>query len=203
VVRDVALAASGLLNPKLGGPSIFSPIPESLLALSYAPLTWNEERGPDRYRRALYTFRRRSLPYPMLQNFDVPNGDFSCVRRQRSDTPLQALTTLNEVIFAECARALARRTLAESPADDRQRIVRAFRLCVSRPPSDEECLTLVELLDEQRTRIAEGWLDPRQIATGTHELPADLPPGATPADLAAYTIVSRVILNLDETITKE
>jgi len=202
IVRDVALAASGLLNPKLGGESIYAPIPESLLALSYAPLTWNEERGPNRYRRALYTFRRRSLPYPMLQNFDTPNGDFSCVRRQRSDTPLQALTTLNEVIFTECARALAQRTLSEAPADDPQRIVHAFRLCVSRPPSEVECQTLLDLLGKQRERIAEGWLNVREIATGENALPGKLPPGATPADLAAYTVVARVILNLDETITK-
>jgi hypothetical protein len=202
IVRDVALAASGLLNPKLGGESIYAPIPESLLALSYAPLTWNEERGPNRYRRALYTFRRRSLPYPMLQNFDTPNGDFSCVRRQRSDTPLQALTTLNEVIFTECARALAQRTLSEAPAEDSQRIAHAFRLCVSRQPSEAESQTLLELLGKQRERIAEGWLNAREIATGENALPETLPQGATPAYLAAYTVVARVILNLDETITK-
>jgi hypothetical protein len=138
----------------------------------------------------------------MLQNFDTPNGDFSCVRRQRSDTPLQALTTLNEVIFTECARALAQRTLAEAPADDQQRIAHAFRLCVSRPPSEVECQTLLDLLGKQRVRIAEGWLNVREIATGENSLPSQLPQGATPADLAAYTVVARVILNLDETITK-
>ncbi len=203
IVRDIALAASGLLNPKLGGASIFAPIPESLLALSYAPLTWNEERGADRYRRALYTFRRRSLPYPVLQNFDTPNGDSSCVRRQRSDTPLQALTTLNEVIFAECARGLARRTLASSGPGDAERITFAFRCCVSRTPSEAEIAALAQLLAKSRQRIAEGWTNPRDIATGKNELPENLPQGVTPADLAAYTIVSRVILNLDETITKE
>ncbi len=202
IVRNVALAASGLLNPKLGGESIFAPIPQSLLALSYAPLTWNEETGPDRYRRALYTFRRRSLPYPMLQNFDTPNADFSCVRRQRSDTPLQALTTLNEVIFTECARTLARRALAEAGPGDEERIEHAFRLCVSRSPSNAELQTLVDLLNKQRQRIAEGWLNPREIATGKNELPGELPPGATPTELAAYTVVARVLLNLDETITK-
>ena len=134
-MRDIALAASGKLNPKLGGPSIFAPIPESLLGLSYAPLTWTEETGADRYRRALYTFRRRSLPYPALQNFDTPNGDFSCVRRQRSNTPLQALTTLNEVIFTECARSLAQRTLAMAGPSDEERVTFAFRSCVGRPPT--------------------------------------------------------------------
>lgn len=202
IVRDIALAASGQLNPVIGGPSIYSPIPESLLALSYAPLTWNAETGPDRYRRALYTFRRRSLPYPALQNFDTPNADFSCVRRQRSNTPLQALTTLNEVIFVECARALALRTLSAGPSDA-ERVTFAFRSCVGRAPSEAECQALVGLVARQQQRIAEGWTDAREIATGKHELPEKLPLGATPAQWAAYTVVARVILNLDETITKQ
>jgi mono/diheme cytochrome c family protein len=203
IVRDIALAASGRLNAKVGGPSIFAPIPESLLALSYAPLTWNAETGPDRYRRALYTFRRRSLPYPALQNFDTPNADSSCVRRQRSNTPLQALTTLNEVIFTECARALAHRTLESSGPNDVDRVTFAFRSCLARRPTDEECRALVALVDRQRARIADGWTNAREIATGKNELPDNLPPGATPAQLAAYTVLARVILNLDETITKE
>jgi mono/diheme cytochrome c family protein len=203
IVRDVALAASGRRNPTIGGPSIFSPIPESLLGLSYAPLTWNAETGPDRYRRALYTFRRRSLPYPALQNFDAPNADFSCVRRQRSNTPLAALTTLNEVIFTECARAMARRALEAPAAGDAERVAMAFRWCVARQPTESECQALVDLLNKQRARIAEGWINAREIATGTNEPPAALPAGATPAQLAAYTVVARVILNLDETITKE
>jgi hypothetical protein len=203
VVRDIALAASGRVNPKLGGPSIFAPIPQSLLALSYAPLTWDEETGADRYRRALYTFRRRSLPYPALQAFDTPNGDFSCVRRQRSNTPLQALTTLNEAIFTECARALAHRTLAAAGPSENERIAYAFRLCISRAPNEAEQAVLTELLHKQLVRIADGWTDARQIATGESKLPEDLPAGVTPAQLAAYTVVARVILNLDETITKE
>ncbi len=203
IVRDIALAASGQLNPAIGGPSIYSPIPESLLALSYAPLTWNAETGPDRYRRALYTFRRRSLPYPALQNFDTPNADLSCVRRQRSNTPLQALTTLNEVIFVECARALALRTLSAAGPSDAERVTFAFRSCVGRAPSEAECQALVGLVARQQQRIAEGWTDAREIATGKHELPEKLPPGATPAQWAAYTVVARVILNLDETITKQ
>jgi len=203
IVRDIALAASGRLNPQLGGPSIFAPIPESLLALSYAPLTWNAETGPDRYRRAMYTFRRRSLPYPALQNFDTPNADSSCVRRTRSNTPLQALTTLNEVIFTECARALARRTLASAGPSDTERVTFAFRACVSRAPSEAECQALIELAHKQQQRIADGWSDAREIATGEHKTPDDLPPGTTPAQLAAYTVVARVLLNLDETITKE
>src|SRR5206468_3728018 len=106
IVRDITLAASGLLTDKIGGPSIFAPAPPYLFLppASYAPFTWTEATGPDRYRRAIYTFRRRSTPYPFLQTFDTPNGDFSCVRRLRSNTPLQALMTLNETVSMECAQ---------------------------------------------------------------------------------------------------
>src|SRR5207302_3512426 len=109
IVRDVTLAASGLLDPTIGGPSVFPPAPAFMFLppASYGPKIWKEATGNDRYRRALYTFRYRSVPYPPLQNFDAPNGDYSCVRRARSNTPLQALTTLNEPVFLECARALA------------------------------------------------------------------------------------------------
>src|SRR5262245_57733996 len=137
----------------------------------------------------------------MLQNFDTPNADFACVRRQRSNTPLQALTTLNEVIFAECARALARRTLELGGASDAERVTYAFRSCVGRAPTEAERAALAGLLGKQLARIAEGWLDAREIATGENKLPADLPAGVTPAQMAAYTVVARVILNLDETIT--
>jgi hypothetical protein len=205
VVRDIALSASGLLNPKLGGPSIFTPAPDFIFQppASYAPFPYKEETGPDRYRRALYTFRRRSTPYPMLQVFDAPNGDFSCVRRMRSNTPLQALVGLNETIFTECAQALARHTLIEGGRTDAERIAYAFRRVLSRTPATDETQDLISLLDKERKRIAEGWLDPRQIATGKNDLPADLPKGATPAELAQYTLVARVILNLDEAMTKE
>ena len=112
IVRDIALAASGLLDAKVGGRSV-SPLPRFMLMppVSYGPKIWPVETGPERYRRALYTFRYRSLPYPGLQAFDAPNGDSSCVRRSRSNTPLQALTTLNEPVFMECARNLAIETL--------------------------------------------------------------------------------------------
>jgi hypothetical protein len=205
VVRDIALAASGLLNPRLGGPSIFSPAPGFLFLppASYGPFVWNEATGPDRYRRALYTFRRRSTPYPALQTFDAPNGDFSCVRRTRSNTPLQALTTLNETIFMECARALAVRLLKEGGETDADRLKHGFRLCVGRPPTSEETSEVLALMDRERLHIAEGWVDPVELATGKKDRPMALPPGATPTQVAVYTVVARVLLNLDETITKE
>lgn len=205
IVRDIALAASGLLNPKVGGPSIMPPAPAFLFdpPASYAPFPWKHETGPDKYRRALYTFRRRSTPYPALQTFDVPNGDSSCVRRQRSNSPLQALVSLNEPIFVECSQALARKTLAEGGQTDQERITYAFRRTLARSPQPDEVQELTGLLNKERQRIADGWISATEVATGTNAIPKDLPAGATPTQLAAYTLVSRVLLNLDETITKE
>ncbi len=199
IVRDVALSASGLLNPQVGGPSVYPPAPSFLFEppASYSKKSWKSAEGPDRYRRALYTFRFRSVPYPALQAFDAPNGESSCVRRSRSNTPLQALTTLNEPLFVEAAQALAMRTLKDGGTRDQDRIAYAFRLCVSRPPTGQETEVLLKLLDKQRTRLSEGWLSAKDLAGATP------PPGSTPTQLAAWTAVSRVLLNLDETITKE
>jgi hypothetical protein len=204
-VRDIALASSGLLNPALGGRSVFPPAPEFLFQppASYGPKDRPEDPGDERYRRSLYIFRYRSVPYPMLQTFDAPNGDFSCVRRLRSNTPLQALVSLNEPMFMECAQALARKTLTEGGASDRERIDFAFRRTVSRPPTEGERKELLDLLAQQTKHIGAGWVNASELATGRSEPPGKLPPGATPTLLAAYTVVSRVLLNLDETITKE
>jgi mono/diheme cytochrome c family protein len=206
IVRDIQLAASGLLNPALGGKSVMPPAPAFVFQppASYAPFPWIEETGPDRYRRAVYTWRRRSTPYPMLSTFDVPEGNTACVRRVRSNTPLQALMTLNETIAVEAARALALRTLAEGGVTDPERITYAFRRCVGRPPTEGERDVLVHLLGQERVRIADGWVNPWEIVTGLgEERPSGLPAGATPAQWAAYTVVARVLLNLDETITRE
>ncbi|MDX1953350.1 MAG: PSD1 and planctomycete cytochrome C domain-containing protein [Verrucomicrobiota bacterium] len=205
IVRDIALKTSGLLSEKVGGRSVMPPAPQFLFGPpnSYAPFTWTEETGEDRYRRALYTFRRRSTPYPMLQTFDVPNGDFSCVKRTRSNTPLQALMTLNETLSMECAQALARVVLQHGGNNDEERIEYAFRRTLSRKASQEEKEELLKLLERQRERIQQGWVNPSELATGKSEVPKNLPPNATPTQLAAYTVISRVLLNLDETITKE
>lgn len=203
IVRDIALAASGLLNAEIGGPSVFPPAPAFLFQppSSYAPKSWNTAEGPERYRRALYTFRFRSVPYPMLQAFDAPNGEMSCVRRGRSNTPLQALTTLNETLFVESAQALARRTLVEGGNTDADRVAYAFRLSTSRKAGAEEIGVLIELLHKQEQRIADGWVNAQEFAGLRPKY--TLPPNTTPKQLAAWTAVARVILNLDETITKE
>src|SRR5207302_1385708 len=119
---------------------------------SYGPKIWKEEAGGGRYRRALYTFQYRSVPYPPLQMFDAPNGDFACVRRVRSNTPLQALTTLNEPVFLDCARALALRTVCEGGTDDSHRIAFAFRSCLSRQPTEGEAAALLALLSKESQR---------------------------------------------------
>jgi hypothetical protein len=205
IVRDIALSVSGLLNPRLGGPSVYPPAPEFLFKppASYGPKVWETATGEDRYRRAVYTFRYRSVPYPVLQNFDGPNGDFSCVRRDRSNTPLQALTTLNETLFMESARALALQTLEQAGGGDPERLSYAFQRCLSRKPTPSEADELLSLYGRQRQRFEEGDVDPWKLAANDPQKPPALPQGATPSQLAAWTAVSRVLLNLDDFITRD
>jgi len=204
-VRDIALSASGLLNPKLAGPPVYPPAPDFLFVppASYGPKVWNEEKGSDRYRRAIYTFRFRSVPHPVLQTYDVPNGEFACVRRVRSNTPLQALAALNEPLFLECARALALKTLTDGGKTDAERLAYAFRRCTARTPDERESAALLALLTKQTERFSQPDAKPWDLAANDPTSPPALPDGITPAQAAAWTAVSRVILNLDETITKE
>jgi mono/diheme cytochrome c family protein len=205
IVRDIALASSGLLSETLGGPPIYPPIPEFMNQppVSYGPFPWHEAQGKDRYRRGLYVFRRRNQLHPSMSVFDAPTGDFSCVRRSRSDTPLQALTTLNETIFNEAARALALRSLQSGGTSDDDRISFAFRCVTSRAPSRTERADLRQFLERQKTRLADGWLDIRKLGAIDGDKTSELPSGTTPNQLAAYTALSRVLLNLDETLTRE
>ena len=203
VVRDIALTTSGLISYKMGGPSVIPPVPQNVLDFNYVyPAYWTPPTGPERYRRTVYGFRKRSMPDPVMSNFDAPNGDFSCARRIRSNTPLAALTGLNEIIFVEAARALALRVLKEAGADDASRAEHAYLLCTSRKPTPAERDEVLALLKSRRQRVADGWLNVREITTGDPAKLPDLPPGTTPQDAAAWTLVARVLLNLDETITK-
>jgi hypothetical protein len=205
LVRDIALAASGLLNEQVGGRSVFPPAPEFLFQppVSYGPKVWPEEKDAQRYRRGLYTFRYRSVPYPFLQTFDAPNGDTSCVRRPRSNTPLQALVTLNEPLALECARALAWRTLRQCGAADSERIQFAFRCCLARTPTREEATELLRLVGKEEKHYAAPKARPWELAADDPAKPPKLPAGISPSQAAAWTVVARVLLNLDETITKE
>lgn len=201
-VQDIALKVSGLLSPKMGGPSVFPPLPDGVMSLAYGPIPWNVSEGDDRYRRAMYTFWKRSVPYPALMTFDAPSAEQSCVRRVRSNTPLQALVTLNEPTFNQAARWLAWRALSAAPGDA-DRAIWAFRQCLSRPPDPAEVEVLVKLLDEARTEFAAQPRDAAQFALSDPKSPPPLPPGTSVADLAAWTTVTRALLNLDETLTKE
>jgi hypothetical protein len=203
VARDSALAAAGLLNSRVGGPSFFPPVPESMFTTSFIPVDfWKVPEGPERYRRSVYIFRRRSMPDPMLASFDAPNGDFSCPRRARSNSPLAALTALNEPVFVDAARALALRMLREAGSNDRERAEYAFRLCTSRAPTSAELDELIKFFESQRQRLADGWISSRAISSGDFAKLPDLPKGVSPSDAAAWTMVARVLLNLDETLTK-
>ncbi len=203
VMRDSALSAAGLLTSKIGGPSIFPPVPQSVLDYNYTkPDYWVPAEGPERYRRALYVFRKRSMPDPVLSAFDAPNGDTACVRRPLSNTPLAALTSLNEPVFVEAAQNLALRVLREGGSTDAERADYAFRLCTTRGMRPAEWPQIARLLDDTRQRLSEGWLSAREVATGDASKLPDLTPGTTPQDAAAWTVVARVLLNLDETLTK-
>ncbi len=203
VVRDIAMSVSGLITHRLGGPSVIPPVPQNVLDYNYVyPSYWKPAEGAERYRRTVYGFRKRSMPDPATSVFDAPSADASCARRVRSNTPLAALTGLNETIFVEASRALALRVLREAGPSDEDRIERAYRLCVSRAPNARERQVLHELLSRSRARLADGWLDARQVATGDPAKLPELPHGATPQDAAAWTIAARVLLNLDETMAK-
>jgi hypothetical protein len=200
VVRDIALAASGLLNDKIGGANAHPPVPQFIYEppTSYGWKDWDVDTGEDRYRRAMYTFRFRSSPYPMLQVFDTPDGNAPCTRRDVTNSPLQALTTLNEALFFECASALARLTLSEGGETDDQKISYAFKRCLTREPSKTELKTLVNYLDRQRKRIRNETLDAIEI---TSVAPGGLVEESD--EHAAWTLLSRVLLNLDETIVRQ
>ena len=205
IVRDIELEASGLLNPKVGGPSVYPPAPDFLFLppVSYGPKPWHESTDAERYRRGLYTFRFRSVPYPMLQTFDAPIGESCTVRRVRSNTPLQALTTLNEPLFIETARALASHAVVDGGKTDGQRLTYAFRRCLSRQPTNAEVSELLIFLNKETRRYSDGELDPWDMLGANQALASLLPRGLTPARLAGWAAVSRILLNLDETITKE
>ncbi|MEO6808857.1 MAG: PSD1 and planctomycete cytochrome C domain-containing protein [Isosphaeraceae bacterium] len=195
LVRDAALTASGLLTPEVGGPSVFPPQPDGVMNLGQMRRTWKADTGADRYRRGLYTYFWRATPHPLLMVFDAPDSTQACTRRVRSNTPLQALTLLNDDAFFEFAKALAARVLTEAPANDDARITLAFRFCLARTPSEVESQRLADLLNHQRDEFQ---ADPKTAKVIVSNASAqDL------AERAAWTTVARVLLNLDEFITRE
>jgi hypothetical protein len=198
-VRDNALAISGLLTEKLGGPSVFPYQPEGVWFNPYSSDKWVVSTGGDQYRRGLYTFWRRTAPYAAFMAFDAPSREVCTERRPRTNTPLQALATLNDKAFVECSAALARRIMTEARGGDRERAIHGFRLCVARAPTDKEMQYLLELYAESLEKYRK---DPKAAAVlALSGLPAP-PKDLSTAELAAWTVVANVLLNLDETITK-
>jgi hypothetical protein len=204
LIRDQALAISGLLTPRLGGPSVYPSQPEKLYTgivvdAAYPGTKWGVSSEPDLYRRSLYTFWKRTVPHPVMITFDSPDREFCTVRRSRTNTPLQALTLLNEPAFVEASRRLATRMLRDGGGDDATRVAFAFQAATGRKPRAAETQVLVTSLTRLRT----------DYAAHPDEAEALLKIGATavdatiaPGELAAATAVASMILNLDETVTK-
>jgi hypothetical protein len=166
-----------------------------VMGLGQVRRAWNVSEGEDRYRRGMYTFFWRSNPHPGLLVFDAAESTSACTRRNRSNTPLQALTLLNDEAFFESAQALARRIAREGPEEISSRLDYAFRLCLARSPSRFEKERLLELYEQQLAEFREAPEEARAIVPGTA--------GNGTEELAAWTTVARVLLNLDETITRE
>jgi hypothetical protein len=190
-VRDVALVASGLLSRRVGGPSVFPPQPSGVWDLPYNDEKWEESKGEDRYRRGIYTFVRRSALHPAMMNFDATSREFCTVRRIRTNTPLQALTTLNDEGFFEMAQALARRILREAGGEDRSRINHGFRLTTGRLPRPSEADSILT------------WLEREKQKPVAKEDVARLAPNFKDRGASAYVMLANILLNLDEALTKE
>jgi hypothetical protein len=198
-IRDNALAISGLLNPQLGGKSVYPYQPADYYA-DKGRWKWTQSTGTDLYRRGLYTFWRRTTFYPSFQVFDAPTREYCIVDRPRTNTPLQALVTLNDPVFVEAARVFGQRILEEGGESLAQKLTFAFRLCVSRPPRDRELDVLQRLYATHLSRYqADSAAAKALVSNGSAPRPANLPM----AELAAWTAVGNVLLNLDETISRE
>ena len=197
-VRDNALFAAGLLSEKMGGPSVFPDQPDGVWKLPYNGDTWVISDGDDKFRRGVYTFWRRSAPYPAFVNFDAVSREGCTVRRIVTDTPLQALTTMNDAAFMRAARGLAQRMM-EASADVGQRIENGYRRCVVRRPTDVEAKLVRTFYEKELAHYASDEAAAKKLI----ESDAPYVKGASLADCAAMTMLANVLLNLDETITKE
>jgi hypothetical protein len=192
MIRDVQLAASGLLSRKLGGPSVFPIQPDGIWKAPYSSEKWNVSKGEDRFRRSLYTFVRRSSPHPAMMTFDATSREYCTVRRVRTNTPLQALTMLNDEAAMIAARALAKQMLESGGSDVNARVIHGFRSCLTRPPKKAEGERLAALYHQQLAYFT------------AHPTEADaLSKSPNSPELAAWTMVANVLLNLDETVTKQ
>jgi hypothetical protein len=197
-VRDVALAVSGQLSPKMHGPSVFPYQPPGIWNMPYNSDKWTMSDGEDRYRRSIYTFWRRTSPYPTFMTFDATSREYCSARRVRTNTPLQALTLLNDPSAIDAARALAGRLMSDAAAGSTPatRAAFAMKLVLSREPSRAEIDRLVKVFETERAH----YLSNRRAA---FELAGPAAEANPSPDTAAWTIVANVLLNLDETVTKQ
>lgn len=193
MVRDGALKASGLLSLKMGGPGVYPPqIPSVTTEGTYGPLQWKVSTGEDRYRRSLYTFMKRTAPFALYSTFDAPSGEACVARREVSNTPLQALSLLNDQVFVDAAQAMGRLTAA-LPGDDLAKASALFRRVLVRPAQQDELESLMSFVTAQRARFASKELDAAKVA-GEGE--------GNPVERATWTVVARALMNLDEAVTK-
>ncbi len=200
MVRDQALAIAGLLSRKQGGPSVYPPQPPGLWRAAFnGQRNWDTSTGEDRYRRGLYTYWRRTVPYPSMATFDAPSREICTLRRVPTNTPLQAFVTLNDPVFVESAQAFARRIEREGGATVESRCSFALQSALLRPPSREQMAVLAELFQSELTHYRQDTAAAVEIATDPL---GPLPEGADAAELAAWTVVANVVLNLDGVLTK-
>jgi hypothetical protein len=200
MVRDQALALSGLLSRKLHGPSVFPPQPAGLWQAAFnGERTWATSSGEDKYRRGLYTFWRRTTPYPSMATFDAPSREICALRRIRTNTPLQAFVTLNDPVYVEAAQALARRMARKGGDSVAKRASFGLQLCLVRPPTEEQIRSLVELFDAEVAHYRNDSTAAKQMIGDTL---GPIPEGVDQAELAAWTVVANVLLNLDAVLMK-
>ncbi len=198
IVRDFYLTIGGLLSQKIGGPSVFPPMPPDIAALSYANnFKWNTSKGDDRYRRGMYTFFKRTAPHPNLTTFDCPDANTAKVKREISNTPLQSLALLNNMTFVEAAQAMAKRLLTANSASDASRLQLGYRLCAVRSPSAFDLEQFQLLLGKSRQWYREH-RDRAAKLVGNYQVN-----GVDVVESAAWVATSRILLNLDATITRE
>ncbi len=194
IIRDISLQSGGRLNRTIGGPSIRPPLPADITAVGYAnSIKWTESPGADKYRRGLYIFFQRTVAYPMLVEFDAPDANTTCTRRERSNTPLQALTLLNDSVFVDCARGLAAAIEAFPGNDERKKLERGFRVALTRPPLTAETDRLLKLFKQQRELLRLNPAKAAEIAAAKEHS----------ENAAATVLVARTLLNLEEFFTRE
>jgi hypothetical protein len=204
MIRDQALAVSGLLAPRLGGPPVYPFQPADLyngivVAASYPGTSYQQSKGEDLHRRSLYTFWKRTVPHPTLSTFDAPDREFCTARRSVTNTPLQALVLMNDPIFLEASRELGRRMLREGGDSDEARLAWAFELLTARKPDGAELARLVSLLDDQRSEFALGKAPPAGLLNiGEYKSSGD----PSDRELSAYANMASLLLNLDEALTR-